>query len=183
MLFLGTEAEERVAGAREITAEDGHRGVGPDPERLPRGEAGIPEEREFVVRQVAGIDELLGVGEVVLGAEPDDLDLVCMRLGELPDFGAFTPAGGSIRCVEPEQHRPVAVDGVSQRRDGPVGDIEDLDVEDVLGRLQRVDVLGGGGTGCVGLRVVGGRTLTTATGGGEQTDPDDGHGDAASEGE
>ncbi len=91
------EAEEDVTGDREIGTQQRHRRVGSHPERRPGGEVRVPQERELRDDEVATVDELLGVGEVVLCTETDDLDLVCVRLGELPDLGAFTPAGGSMR--------------------------------------------------------------------------------------
>ena len=96
-LLLLAEAEEHVAGGREISAQERHRRVGSHPEGRPGGEARVPQEGELGDHQIAAVDELLGVGEVVLGTETDDLDLVCVCLGELPDLGAFTPAGGSMR--------------------------------------------------------------------------------------
>lgn len=47
--------------------------------------ARIPQERDLVAEVVVG-NELLGVIKVVLGTESNDLDLVCMFSGELPDL-------------------------------------------------------------------------------------------------
>jgi hypothetical protein len=159
-----------------------HRRVGSNAERLPCGEARVPQEREVVVGEITGVDELLGEGEVVLGAEADDLDLVCVRLSELPDFGALAPAGRSMRCVEPQQDGTVAVHRFTQTGDRPVGDIEDLDVEHIVALLEVVDVLSRGLAGRAGFRGVG-RSALGSAGGGEESDPDHGDGQAASKGE
>ena len=52
---------------------------------LPRREARIPKERDFIA-EVVVLDELLGVAKVVLCPEGDDLDIVCVLSGKLPDL-------------------------------------------------------------------------------------------------
>ncbi len=60
------------------------------------------------------LDELPGVAEVVLGTEGDDLNVVGVVLGELPDRGAFSATRRSMWCPEPEEHRPIAGNGLAQ---------------------------------------------------------------------
>ncbi len=85
LLLVRAETEEDIASAAQIGGEERHRRVGAYPEVPPRVEARVPEERDLVAEVVVG-DELLRIAEVVLSAEPDDLDLVCVLSGKLPDL-------------------------------------------------------------------------------------------------
>ena len=108
--------------------------------------------------------------EVVLGPEGDDLDVVCMGAGELPDGGAFAPTGRSMRGVEPQEDGSIAGDGGPQGRRVAVVDGEDLDGQDVGAGWVGSGVLaaGVGGRSCLigGGVVTAGADQEGETGGG-----------------
>ena len=60
------------------------------------------------------VDEVMCLAEVVLCAEPDDFDRVCILSSELLDVGSFPSANRSMRCPHPEQHHFVGRYDVAQ---------------------------------------------------------------------
>lgn len=73
-----------------------------DAKGTPRLERLVPQHREGRVEPVG---ERLGELEIILGAKSDDSDVIAMFASKLLDTGRLGPAGASMRCPEPEQHR------------------------------------------------------------------------------
>jgi len=90
------------------------------------------------------IEESAGELEVVLGAEADYLHCFDICLSKLLNGRAFTPAGRSMRGVEPQQHGTIARNRVAQRRYRPIRHIEHLNISGVVRRLQIGEVCFGG---------------------------------------
>lgn len=59
-------------------------------------------------------DEFFGLIEVVSAAHTDYLDLIGVVLSELLNVRRFAPTSRSMRCPEPQQHRPVSDDSARQ---------------------------------------------------------------------
>lgn len=59
-------------------------------------------------------DELVSLFEVILCADADDFDCVCVFSSELLDVGSFPSANRSKRCPHPKQHHFVRWDDVAQ---------------------------------------------------------------------
>ncbi len=86
MLLLGVaEAEEDGAAGAEVGGQECHRRVGAHPEVPPCVKAGVPEKRDLA-SEVFVVYELLGITKIVLGAQSNNLNLVGMFSGELPDL-------------------------------------------------------------------------------------------------
>ncbi len=114
MLILA-EAEQKVRARVEVWGEQFHLGVCRDTKGPPRVEGWVVQHLR---RGDAGVaQEVLGLTEVVLGSDADDLNLVDVGLSKLLNGRAFAPAGRSMRCPEPEQYGTVASDGLLQTGD------------------------------------------------------------------
>ncbi|MFT4658416.1 MAG: hypothetical protein ACI8V4_002607 [Ilumatobacter sp.] len=100
------------AGNRRAIGGQEHRGrLRRDADLDPTLERGIPEHRERIGAVV--VDEFIGVIKVVLGSEANDLDRAGVVSSELLDIGGFPTAGGSMRCVHPQENWLLLGDEIS----------------------------------------------------------------------
>jgi hypothetical protein len=72
------------------------------------------------------LEKVFGLAEIVLGAESNDGDLVCVLLSELLNPRGLRVTRGSMRGPEPDQDRFAAIHDGGKRIGLPIGDVCDV---------------------------------------------------------
>ena len=128
------ESVEQAASLTQVGSNDHHLRIRLYSEGAPCGEAWIPQHCGRL--HTGALQEILGEPEIVLGADTNDLHRVDVVESKLLYIRPFTPAGRSMWCPKPEEHRTVTVDSRSNRGNGSVDHREHFDVSGVIGCLQ-----------------------------------------------